>query len=294
MHLLPTSGTRCLLFFCIVVILCMLSFPCSSAPAASFPARNNMHVVLIALDGIREDDIVTLANQYSEQLSLSGFYTKWLGKNQGCRINNKQALSLPAYANVLTGRLDTQVTSNYFHRKLRYPTLLQIYSNSQAFTSWTPLTTILGITKETGRVIVYQSEQDANTLPNTDEYVTTLFLEQYNSSQLTFVHYTDADDLAHARNVILYRKAIRTELKQVEIIVSYVVQKVGKDNSFFILFSDHSRGTGSEWHSHGAKIPSSFSMWIWLISPFPIHFNIPICDHIAIHGIIKSLIPVAE
>jgi hypothetical protein len=247
-------------------------------------------VVAIALDGIREDDARFHFSKLINTLRNRGYYTYWYGKYTNCKTSQNSNVSLPAYANLFTGTVDPRIKDNDFKGKLKYRTLFDVYTNSQLFTSWKPLERIMSnsrsLIKENFYIVSYRN------FPATpdDWLVKEAFVQFYLGSQFTMVHFSDADNYAHLKDMDKYKKSIELNAGHTLEIINQT-ENITKGDRMFIIFTDHSRGNLKNWHSHGKQYPESKYIFMILVSSIQLNFSMPLCDHTAINGIIKAVIP---
>lgn len=250
-------------------------FYCSSEPVAP---KNK--VVLIALDGIKEEHITSIST-----IDLpKGYINKFYGQKDNCKPSQKYNVSLPAYYTLFTGLNNSKVTSNRFIKDSYDPTLFDIYKDSIGFSSWYPLKYISSSKKEKSNFVL--SKTDLNI--DSDNQVFKDFKKYYGNQKLAFIHFTDADNTAHNDNRVKYLSTTVDEIKYTEAIINWSVYEHPNDNFTFIVFSDHSRGNGYLWKYHGSRIPGSGKIWVFIVSQGPKRLSN--CTHIGINVFVKEIL----
>lgn len=278
------------IYYSLGLLLLLAINPVRLIPATNKYPKNIDNLVVIGLDGMKEEDIRSPYTELLFLLKAKGYFTYWYGKSHNCVTSQPYNISLPAYANFFTGTVDPRITTNSFTGKLKKQTLFDNYKNSQLFSSWDPLKVIMSNNKklvdEHGFIV------SSNGFPRSpdDWVIKEAFLEFYLGSEFSFVHFGDADNYAHLRNYIKYRQSINLSAKYSLEIINHV-EHISDSGKAFIFFSDHSRGRLLNWHSHGKHLPESKHIFILIASTLELNFTLPICDHTALHGIIKSIIP---
>lgn len=247
------------------------------------------HVIAIAIDGVREEDAEIPFKTAFKSLVHRGYKYYWYGKSHGCAVGQPYNSSLPAYANFFMGSVDPRVKNNEFKGKLNKKTLFDLYPKSQLFAAWEPLRNVMSdslAVKESAVISAYSRFPRSGD----DPVVVQLYREQYLKPKFAFVHFMDADNYAHNRNYVKYRKSVYAEAYHTMEIIDHTESLIPESGKLFIIFTDHSRGKFLNWHSHGPKIEGSRDIWVLLISSVPLPYTMAFCDHTMLHSIVKSSI----
>lgn len=241
-------------------------------------------VVAIALDGVREKDIVQSMTAVTHRMQALNYQVHWYGSTQGCRVSQPFNVSLPAYASIFSGRFDPRIRGNHWYGRLRHKTIFDRFAKSQLFSSWTPIKNVMS-SFPAMKVFAHVIQQGIGQ----DDRVLELFMRSYNGAPFAFVHFVDADDFAHLRMKDSYMVlAEREAYKSLQIMEH--VDKTNRRDTLFIVMTDHSRGSGTLWHSHGQNIPGSENIWVMIVSPIPLENPLAECSHHGIHDlIVKTL-----
>lgn len=257
-------------FVLVLFLLC-----CSKA----IPIPENK-VILIALDGIREEEITSI-----KSIDLpKGYSGVFYGNKQKCKPSQKYNVSLPAYYSLFTGLNNPKVINNNFIDTSYEITLFDIYKNSIGLSSWPPLKYISSSKIDKQNFIISKGKG----FIDTDNEVFKDFQKYYKGQKLAFIHFTDADDSAHQGNKVKYLNTTVDEIKYTEAIINWSTNKYPDNNFTFIAFSDHSRGNGYFWKYHGSKIPGSGKIWVYVINrDYKKLYN---CTHIGINVFVKEIL----
>lgn len=268
------------------LILTALSFVSSFSEHARItqPASNIKRVVAIALDGIPEKEAITPMTPVVERMRALGYQVHWFGTAQQCVVSQPFNLSLPAYSTVFSGKHDRRIRNNWWNGRVRNQTLFDRFPSAQLFSSWRPIRNVMAATHRAFRYFMHFGKGIGS-----DDLVMDGFLRQYNGSKFTFVHFVDADDFAHMQMHGSYKTLIKQESEKSLQIMEHVHQKNGPD-TMFVIFTDHSRGEGKLWHSHGTGIPGSDKIWIMIVTPVAIEISMPQCNHTAMHDFILGIL----
>lgn len=250
-------------------------------PAVQPPIRR---VVAIALDGVREKDIISSMTAVASRMHALNYQVHWYGKEQDCRVSQPFNISLPAYASIFSGRYDPRIRGNFWYGRLRHKTLFERFAKSQLFSSWTPIKSVMSSIPAI-KLFAHIVEQGIGQ----DDRVLELFIRSYNGGPFAFVHFVDADDFAHLRMKDSYKLLAEREAYKALQIMEHV-DKLNRRDTLFIIMTDHSRGSGALWHSHGRGIPGSEDIWAMVVSPVPLENPLADCSHHGIHDlIVKTL-----
>ncbi|MFK5974746.1 MAG: sulfatase-like hydrolase/transferase [Flavobacteriaceae bacterium] len=217
-------------------------------------------------------------------------------RNLGSKVNltNTMWFSYPGYNEILTGRADdTRIDSN---AKINNPntTLLEIANNTTkykgkvaAFGSWDVFPFIVneersGVPVNAGFEIATGNDlSDREYLLNEMQPKTPspwgsvrldVFTHYYalehmkkNHPDLVYISYGETDDFAHDGDYEAYLKSAHTTDAMIKELWEYTQQdSFYKDNTIFIISTDHGRGTDplDTWRSHGNKIKNTGQVWL--------------------------------
>ena len=209
--------------------------------------------------------------------------------------SNLYSLSYPGYNEMFTGNTDISVASNdkkinpnknvleYLNQETNYK------GNVVAFTSWNVFPFILnkdrsGIKMNSG----YQNLEEDNmeqSLVNKVEHEAVYNKTETRQDQLTFITareyigkfqppivylgFGETDEMAHRGRYDLYLEKAAAIDKMIGELWHWVQSNPRyKDNTTFIITTDHGRGrSSSKWADHGLFINGSSQTWLVLIGP---------------------------
>ncbi len=91
---------------------------------------------------------------------------------------------------------------------------------------------------------------------------------QTEKPRFLYIGLLDSDESAHAGNYPLYLQSLRDFDSRLMAIVEFLKSNPEYgDNTLLIVTTDHGRGDGSNWTSHGADHPASKRMWMYVRPP---------------------------
>jgi hypothetical protein len=215
--------------------------------------------------------------------------------NNKVNTSNLYSLSYPGYNEMFTGNTDITVASN--DKKINPNKNVLEYLNQEtdyrgnvvAFTSWNVFPFILnkdrsGIKMNSG----YQNLEEGDltqSLVNKVENVAVYNKTETRQDQLTFITakeyisqfqpsiiylgFGETDEMAHRRRYDLYLEKAAAIDKMIGELWHWVQSNPRyKDNTTFIITTDHGRGrSSSKWADHGLFVKGSSQTWLVLIGP---------------------------
>lgn len=223
-------------------------------------------------------------------------------RNKGSKVNltNKMAFSYPGYNEILTGNADDANVNSNDKSYNKNQTLLEKVNNIEgykgkvaAFASWDVFPYIIndkrsGIPVNAGYMDatgdLNEKEKFLNEIQRQAPIIwdgvrldvfTHHFAKEYvkkNHPKLVFVSYGETDDFAHAGFFDFYTKSIRNTDALIEDLWNYVQNDpFYKDNTYFVITTDHGRGTGlekeSKWTDHGTEVKGADETWMAILGP---------------------------
>jgi hypothetical protein len=206
-------------------------------------------------------------------------------------VSNGYSISYPGYNEILTGNTDEFISSNnkYYNPNTN---LLEYLNNKEefhgkvaAFTSWNVFPYILNqkrndlpvnsgydltddssITTRVQNDAVYNKKatrHDALTFVAAKEYI------EHNQPRILYLGLGETDEFAHDGRYDLYLQQA-TSIDRMLAELWHLVQTTAgyKDNTIFIITTDHGRGSKhSKWASHGPWIKGSSQTWLAVMGP---------------------------
>ena len=215
-------------------------------------------------------------------------------------LTNKMIFSYPGYNEILTGKADDVNIDSNDKNYNKNITILETANSSKAykgkvaaFGSWDVFPFIIndkrsgvpvnaGYMDATGNLnekekflneiqrqapIIWESVRlDVFTHHFAKEYV------KKNHPKLVYISYGETDDYAHGGLFDFYMKSLQNTDALIEDLWNYVQNDpFYKDNTYFIITTDHGRGEGveegSKWTSHGTNVKGAEHTWLAILGP---------------------------
>tara|TARA_Y100000389_G_scaffold203837_1_gene253692 strand:- start:53 stop:1114 length:1062 start_codon:yes stop_codon:yes gene_type:complete len=213
-------------------------------------------------------------------------------KNSFFSITNNKNFSYPGYNEILTGDADSLINSNnkIYNKNI---TVLEKLNNNifykdkvAAFCSWDVFPYIIndkrsGIPVNAGYMpaesmnlnsiekFINKNQKRAPVIWESvrlDVFTHNLAFEylKKNKPKVIYIAYGETDDFAHMGDYDQYIKSLHNSDQMIEELWEYVQNdKFYKDNTYFIITTDHGRGTNEKWSGHG----NSKSTWAAILGP---------------------------
>ena len=211
-------------------------------------------------------------------------------------LTNGLNFSYPGYSEALTGIADARVKSN---DKLPNPNVSVLewlnekpayHGRVAAFAAWDVFPFILnversGLTVNAGwdPFLLLPGNDHVSTLNELKQdgpryweeepfdaipfYTAFAYLKQ-KSPRMLFVSLGETDDWAHEKRYDLYLDAAHRADHYLQVLWNAVQSVPQYRNKTTLLFAtDHGRGAGSQWTTHGEKVPEAKSVWLAAIGP---------------------------
>tara|TARA_R110002051_G_scaffold64139_3_gene116814 strand:+ start:15150 stop:16235 length:1086 start_codon:yes stop_codon:yes gene_type:complete len=223
-------------------------------------------------------------------------------RNKGSKVDltNKMLFSYPGYNEILTGKADDAHIDSNDKNYNKNKTVLEIANSSEvykgkvaAFASWDVFPFIIndkrsgvpvnaGYMDAVGKLnekelflneiqrqapIIWESVRlDVFTHHFAKEYI------QKEHPKLVYISYGETDDFAHGGQFDFYMKSLHNTDALLADLWEYVQNDTFyKDNTYFIITTDHGRGDGvqedSKWTSHGADVLGAEHTWLAILGP---------------------------
>jgi hypothetical protein len=223
-------------------------------------------------------------------------------RNKGSKVDltNKMLFSYPGYNEILTGKADDENIDSNDKNYNKNTTILETANNSDvyngkvaAFGSWDVFPFIIndkrsGVPVNAGYMDAYgelnEKEKFLNEIQRQAPIIwesvrldvfTHHFAKEYvkkNHPKLVYIAYGETDDFAHGGLFDFYMKSLQNTDALIEDLWKYVQNDpFYKDNTYFIITTDHGRGEGSEknskWTSHGTEVKGADHTWLAILGP---------------------------
>jgi len=223
-------------------------------------------------------------------------------RNKGSNVDltNKMLFSYPGYNEILTGKADDANIDSNDKNYNQNVTVLEVANKSEtfkdkvaAFASWDVFPFIIndkrsGVPVNAGYMDAVgelnEKEKFLNEIQRQAPIVwesvrldvfTHHFAKEYvkkNHPKLVYISYGETDDFAHGGQFDFYMKSLQNTDALISDLWSYVQNDdFYKDNTYFIITTDHGRGEGaqedSKWTSHGTDVKGAEHTWIAILGP---------------------------
>ena len=210
---------------------------------------------------------------------------------------NQYWFSYPGYNEILTGYPDEQVNSNSYKNNPNQTlfdflnTQPQFKGKLAAYAAWDAFDRIfnkpragfpvIAAFEKTGGLQPTEKEKLLNQLsadsyrPFGDEecldvhthYAAMEYLKLHQPRTM-FISYGETDEWAHSGKYPSYLNAAHQFDKWLGDIWAYIQSNpFYKDQTALVITTDHGRGTGSEWTSHGEKVKGASEIWFAVMAP---------------------------
>lgn len=223
-------------------------------------------------------------------------------RNKDSKVNltNKMAFSYPGYNEILTGKADDENVNSNDKLYNKNVTILEKANNSKAykgkvaaFCSWDVFPYIIndkrsGIPVNAGYMDAKGDLNEIETFLNEIQrqapiiwegvrldVFTHHFAKEYvkkNHPKLVYISYGETDDFAHEGLFDFYTKSMHNTDALIEDLWNYVQNDpFYKNNTYFIITTDHGRGVGieegSKWTDHGSDVKGADQTWMAILGP---------------------------
>lgn len=223
-------------------------------------------------------------------------------RNIGSKVDvaNKMVFSYPGYNEILTGFADDNNIDSNAKKYNKNVTILEKVNNLPdykgkvaAFASWDVFPYIIndkrsGIPVNAGYMDAKDNLNDREIFLNEIQrqapiiwetvrldVFTHHFAKEYikkNQPKLVYIAYGETDDFAHGGSFDDYIKSLKNTDALIENLWNYVQGNTFyKDNTYFIITTDHGRGVGAEdnssWTGHGKDVKGATETWLAVLGP---------------------------
>ena len=229
-------------------------------------------------------------NTISNEGQLHG--NRWEGSKVD--VSNTMFFSYPGYNEILTGKADdARITSNDKINNPNRTILEQLNAQEEykgkvaAFGSWDVFPFIINEERSGVPVNAGFKTAKGDNLSEKEKFLNDMqskvpspwgsvrldaFTHYYaleymkkNHPKFTFISYGETDDFAHDGDYEAYLKSAHTTDTLIKEVWEFCASDTFyKDNTLFIITTDHGRGTTplETWKHHGAEIPNSKQVWL--------------------------------
>ena len=211
-------------------------------------------------------------------------------------ITNGLNFSYPGYSEALTGIADPRVKSNdkvpnpnvsvleWLNKKPAYHGLVAAFAAWDAFPSifnversgllvnagWDPFPLLTENTRVSTMNQLkldgprYWDDEPFDAIP----FYTALEYLKAKHPRVLFISLGETDDWAHEKRYDLYLDAAHRADQYLQVLWKTVQSVPQYRNKTALLFAtDHGRGQGTQWTTHGEKVPAAKNVWLGVIGP---------------------------
>lgn len=222
-------------------------------------------------------------------------------ENSYVNLTNTMVFSYPGYNEILTGKADDEHINSNDKIYNSNVTILEKLNQSPrykdkiaAFTSWDVFPYIINDKRSKVPVNAGYMKAHGNHLTEIEKFLnetqkqapvlwesvrldmyTHHYAKEYikkNKPKIAYIAYGETDDFAHAGSFDYYIKSLATSDTMIEDLWNYVQNDpFYKDNTYFIITTDHGRGVGANpesiWTSHGKNVKYADQTWLAVLGP---------------------------
>ena len=249
-------------------------------PALSFAqGRRSENVVIIAVDGVRWQDVFTIERRDTLMPFLWGVVAKhgqlFGNRAQGSamRVTNRLNFSYPGYQEMLAGFVDPRIDNNHYGPNGNVTVLEwlnrqpELRGRVAAFANWSFFKDIFA-RRGDDLFLRAGGAQGEETIDDGELHRLALAHFAERKPRVLFLGYGETDAWAHSGDRARYLAAIR----EVDAFIAEWWNAVQaspeyRDRTTLIVTTDHGRGRGRNWSSHGWRTRGSGETWLAIIGP---------------------------
>jgi arylsulfatase A-like enzyme len=230
------------------------------------------------MDGVRWQDVFGagrdtlmpfLWNTVAKEGQLFG--NRALGSNM--RVANRLNFSYPGYQEMLAGYVDPRIDNNKYGPNPNVTVLEWLHRQPgfrgrvAAFANWIVFRDILARRSE-GFLVSAGGPKGEEITPDSAMHAAALRHLREHKPRVLFVGYGETDHWAHTGRADRYRAALRDADRMVhELWRELESMPEYRGTTTLIITTDHGRGRGNRWSSHGWRTRGSGEGWLAIISP---------------------------
>lgn len=285
-----------ILSFCLMIFFTLSTFADTPNPASSKKINN---VIYITLDGVRWQEFF-LDHQYFKKfwqkyahdahiygmpeshtimtvasipISLPSYQSQMAGEVQPCPGNNCDRINVETFPEKLKYKLrlnmkDIAVISSWYRISHAAEHIEgTVFSNTGNYPMLDPDT---HVPDEVMYALNLQQAYDhpSNTLSRFDKYTMAQaihYLEVY-KPRFLWISLNDADNAAHKGNLESYHNFLYSYDDFIDLLIEKLKLLNLYDETLVIVTTDHGRGHGPFWTSHGPQHPASKRTWAFTLN----------------------------
>ena len=240
--------------------------------------RRGEHVVLVAIDGVRWQEVFgpgrdTIMPFLWGVVAKKGqlFGNRALGSRM--RVTNRLNSSYPGYQEMLTGYVDPRIDHNHVGPNPNVTVLEWLHRKPElrgrvaAFANWITFNHIFA--RRDGGFVVRAGGSNGEEVI-ADSVVHRLAMNHLaeRKPRVLFIGYGETDAWAHDARLDRYLGALRDADRFLSELWSALQRdEQYRDKTTLIVTTDHGRGRGRSWSRHGWRVRGSSETWLALMGP---------------------------
>lgn len=239
--------------------------------------RRTENVVVVAIDGVRWQDVFgagrdTLMPFLWKTVAQQGQLFGNRDVRSPMRVTNRLNSSYPGYHEMLAGFVDRRIDNNRFGPN-PHVTVLE-WLNRQpslrgrvaAFANWVVFDEILA-QRDSTFVVRAGGSRGEETIDDGELHRLAMRHLAERQPRVLFIGYGETDVWAHAGDRARYLAAIRDADRFLSEIWQALQVDGYRETTTLIVTTDHGRGRGRQWSSHGRRVRGSGETWLAIIGP---------------------------
>ena len=249
--------------------------------SANIPAQdraNTRNVVVVAIDGVRWQEVFgagrdTLMPFLWGTVAKQGqlFGNRALRSNM--RVTNRLNFSYPGYQEMLAGYPDPRIDNNRYGPNPNVTVLEWLHRKPEfrervaAFANWIVFNDIFA-RRSDGFLVNAGGANGEEITPDSVLHALALRHLRERKPRVLFVGYGETDHWAHSRRADRYHAALRDSDRFVgELWNALQAMPEYRGATTLIITTDHGRGRGNGWPSHGWRTRGSGETWLAILGP---------------------------
>ena len=262
----------------VVSVLISANMAAQETRASAQETIHAKNVVIVAIDGVRWQDVFgagrdTLMPFLWSVVAREGQLFGNRAQGSAMRVTNRLNFSYPGYQEMLAGFVDPRIDNNRYGPNPNVTVLEwlnrqpELRGRVAAFANWSVFKDILARRSED----LFLRAGGANgeeTIEDAELHRLALRHFTDHKPRVLFVGYGDTDAWAHSGNRDRYLAAMREcDAFIAEWWRAVQASTAHRDRTTLIVTTDHGRGRGRSWSSHGWRARGSGETWLAILGP---------------------------
>jgi hypothetical protein len=249
----------------------------SAGIAAQEPARSQ-NVVIVAIDGVRWQEVFgagrdTLMPFLWSVVAKQGQLFGNRDRRSRMRVTNRLNFSYPGYQEMLAGYVDPRIDNNRYGPNPNITVLEwlnrkpELRGRVAAFANWIFFRDIFA-RRSDGLFLRAGGERGETTIDDGELHRIAMRHFAEHKPRVLFVGYGNTDESAHSGSRTRYLHALRSADAFIAEWWRVLQADPGfRDRTTLIVTTDHGRGRGRAWSSHGWRVRGSGETWLAIMGP---------------------------